>query len=461
MPRMIQFWTFVAMVATFVITPVSNIFAAELIDVIDAGDADDPFDFRADVTFRRSLRRAKLTREFNCGQGEFAGSASGQDPCPFAPPEGQLLNVKELRFERVVQEIVPRIRIGLYQDLELFIEAPVTLSNVQGIRFAGNGGNKNGVVITPENSTIMPANGADLFNVPPEGLPTRAGFGDMMFMIRYSPISQARDPQRSTWTFELGYRAPTGEVMEAGNKGVGRGVHELVLATGLSKAFRYVDPYTRFELVLPFAAQGSRFKDYRDAQQYIGPGQRMKFDVGVEFSPYFNPETGAKVFFDLGFSARYQAEGRDYSELFDALGMANTPCPDASGPATDSRNLPNQACFNPDSQSEAAKTAHDGITTVEQFMAVQAKMGLGIYVSEHAKIGASLSLAHETEHFISNADVGTDVDGSGRVESRGQPGYNGAEHNPTFSAAIDRPGRRIRVEETTVFSVGVSIALML
>ena len=64
--------------------------AAERVDVIDAADGDDPFDMRASVTYRRSLRRAKITREFNCGQGEFANSASGQDPCPFAPPEGNL-----------------------------------------------------------------------------------------------------------------------------------------------------------------------------------------------------------------------------------------------------------------------------------------------------------------------------------------------------------------------------------
>ena len=435
--------------------------AAERVDVIDAADGDDPFDMRASVSYRRSLRRAKITREFNCAQGEFANSASGQDPCPFAPPEGQSLNVKELRFERVIQEVVPELRIGLYKDLELLVEAPVTLSNEQTIRFAGNGGNRNGVVITPENSTIAPANGANLFDVPVQNLPTRAGFGDMLFMLRYSPISQTRDPQRATWTFEAGYRAPTGTTMVAGNTGVGRGLHEVTLATSLSRQFKYVDPYARFEYVMPFAAGGSRFKDYGAGQQYIGPGDRMQFELGTEVAPFYNPETGAKVYFDIGFSAMYQAEGRDYSELFDAIGMANTPCTDPSGPATDARGLPNQACFNPNSDSTAAGTAHDGITTVEQFMAVRAHLGGGVYVSEHAKLSLNLSLAHETEHYLSNADVGRDLDGSGLVEARGQANFNASEHNPTFSAAIDSPGRRLRVEEKTIFNVGVTLSLML
>ena len=124
--------------------------------------------------------------------------------------------MKELRFSRVTQEVVPRARFGLYHDLELLIEAPVVLANEQEIRFAGNGGDKNGVVITPENSTTMPANGEDLFGVPPAGLPKRSGFGDTLFMIRYSPISQTRDAQRATWTIEAGYRAPTGTIMKAG-----------------------------------------------------------------------------------------------------------------------------------------------------------------------------------------------------------------------------------------------------
>jgi hypothetical protein len=416
MHRQTFLWLITLCLFSFLLAPLTTAVAAEMVDVIDAGDIDDPFDMRASVTYRRSLRRAKVTREFNCGQGEFAGLGADFNPCVNAPPEGELKYVKELRYERVVEEIVPTLRFGLYKDLELFVEAPVTLSNQQGIRFAGNGGNRNSQVITPENSTIAPENGANLFDVPPQSLPQRAGFGDMLFKIRFSPVSQSRDPQRATWTLEAGYLAPTGDVMKAGNTGVGRGVNELHLSTGLSKVFGYVDPYTRFGIVLPFAASGSLFKKYEEGQQYIGPGHRMRFDLGAELSPFYNPETGAKVYFDLGLSVSYQAAGRDYSELFDAIGMANTPCNGPSGPSTDARGLPNQACFNPDSQSAAAKSAHDGITTVEQFVTVQAKIGGGVYVSEHAKLGFNISLAHETEHFVSNVDVGNDLDGSGRVE---------------------------------------------
>ena len=92
---------------------------------------------------------------------------------------------------------------------------------------------------------------------------------------------------------------------------------------------------------------------------------------------------------------------------------------------------------------------------------MRAHLGGGVYVSEHAKLSLNLSLAHETEHYLSNADVGRDLDGSGLVEARGQANFNASEHNPTFSAAIDSPGRRLRVEEKTIFNVGVTLSLML
>ncbi|MEE2789716.1 MAG: hypothetical protein VX589_20415, partial [Myxococcota bacterium] len=131
-------WVFISLLTTLVCY--APLHAAEVTDVIDAADGDDPFDLRAEVEFRRSLRRAKITREFQCGYAEFANNSTGLDPCPGGPQYGSLLHVKELRFERVVQELVPTLRFGLWHDLELLIEAPIVLANEQTVRFAGNGG---------------------------------------------------------------------------------------------------------------------------------------------------------------------------------------------------------------------------------------------------------------------------------------------------------------------------------
>ncbi|MCB9521778.1 MAG: hypothetical protein H6702_00180 [Myxococcales bacterium] len=452
MPRLLSL-----LLAGFASMPALGL-AHRLTDVIDADDGDDPFDAVVDVTYDRSLRRAKITREFNCNPARGREAES----CPGAGAQGALLHVKELRYERIRHTITPRARFGLWHDLELSVEAPVVAEDTQAIRFAGDGGKSDGVAIDGSVSTIAPDDGVKLFDVPTEGLPTRAGFGDMLFKLRYSPIAQERDDQRGDWTLEVGYRAPTGEVMKYGNEGVGRGVHELIFGTSLSKRFAYMDPFMAVQVAVPFGADGSLFKDYGFAQEHIDPGVRASFDMGAEIVPFEDAEKGMKFFISLGLGATYQAEGRDYSELFDALAIGARRCAPAN-PDTEVAD-PNCAVYNPDSGSSVRNTPIDGVTTVEEYVTVRGNLGMGAHIGPFFRLGVDLSLAHDTEHYLSNADIGkviprADDDGAGRVESRDQPRYDVNEHNPTYSPAIDAVGHRIRVEETTVFGVAVNLAL--
>ena len=168
--------------------------AAEPTTVADAAEENNPFDFIGEIFYRRHLRRAKITREYNCNPGP---DNQDIDTCPGAPPGGQITNVKELRYARYTHELVPRARFGLYQDLELWIEAPIVVEDSQEVRFAGDGGDPDGIPVTSAISSISPTgNGREvqqLFRVPDggfmSGLPRRAGFGDMVFKLRYAAIS--------------------------------------------------------------------------------------------------------------------------------------------------------------------------------------------------------------------------------------------------------------------------------
>ena len=461
----------------------SPVGAAEIADVIDADDGDDLFDFVGGVFYRRSLRRAKITREYNCTGPNGTGSRRrSQDvqTCPNAPSHGELLQVKELRYQETRHEVIPRARFGLWHDLELFIEAPIVVQSEQEIRFAGDGGDPDSVAITAENSSIAPgerANGDDpenLFEVP-GALPKRAGFGDMMVMVRWSPVAYERSGKRAgheelpsdftrmrgDWTLEFGWRIPTGEQMEHGNEGVGRGVHELVLGTAFSRRFNYVDPYIGLRGILSVPSGDSLFKDYGDQQEHVGPGPRGEFEFGAEIVPYQDNEKGMKVLIDLGLEAIWRGEGRDYTELFDAFASGAGTC-DPTGPSGDT----NCARYNPDSQSVLRGEGgigepHDGITTVEQYMTFRAHLGLGLHVRKYVRFALEAGIAHDTEHFLSSADIGRDLDGTGLVEPRENPRFhgNGEEHNPTYVKALDEVGRRLRVEETTVFDVIASLQL--
>ncbi len=447
----------ICFVLALVALPRVALHAAEVTDVIDADDENDPYDFSGEVTYRRHLRRAKITREYACSP-----SLRGfdRDTCPEAGPAGELVQVKELRYQRTTHEIVPRARFGLWHDLELAIEAPIVIQDTQSIRFAGNGGDANSAVVTADTSTIAPTDEERLFEVPTDGLPKRAGFGDMQFMLRWSPVAQERDDQRGEWTLEFAYRAPTGQVMEFGNEGVGRGVHELTLATSFSRRFRYADPYVRIEGVLPVPSDKSLFKDYGGSQEHVGPGARAGFDLGSEFVAFEYAKRGVKIFLDLGLGASYQAEGRDYTELFDALASGSASAEGRTcNPAAATGG--NCAVYNPDSKSVLAEQpTFDGITTVEQYMTFRTHVGFGAYLSPFTKLQVSLGLAHDTEHFISSADIGKDRDGSGLVEAKGDPRYSASEHNPTYVPAIDTSGRRLRIEETTIFDVAANLTLI-
>ena len=471
-PLMQKITTLIILSLSLSLVMTNSSYAAEPTVVADAAEENNPFDFIGEVFYRRHLRRGKITREYNCDPT----NSDEQSTCPSAGAEGQITNVKELRYARYTHEIVPRVRFGLYRDLELWIETPVVIEDTQEVRFAGNGGDPTKTAVDSSISSISPGGPnqsfQQLFTVPNggymSGLPRRAGFGDMLLKMRYAPISSERDDTRGEWVIEVGYRAPTGNEMTprpTTTGGVGRGVHELVLGTSFSKRFEFVEPYANFEANLPLGSTlNSPFKKYNGSQEFTLPGARGRFDFGVELIPFENPRENIKVFIDIGLGVAYQAEGRDYSELFDAFAIGATTC-NTTLPASDGKG--NCAFFNPDARDASfqnqAPAIFDGITTVEQFVTVRGHLGLGVYASEFFKIGADLALAHETEHNLTNADIGKDLISEGDERGVFVPAENTQqklEHNPTYVPNIDALGRRIRVEETTVFTISAYIGLL-
>jgi len=141
-----HFLSLMIFVSGVFLTP-QNVEGAEPTVVADAAEERNPFDFIGEVFNRRHLRRAKITREYNCNP---ATVPEDLETCPDAPPSGKLTNVKELRYARYTHEIVPRARFGLYKDLELWIEMPIVVEDTQEIRFAGDGGDATKVPVTSE-----------------------------------------------------------------------------------------------------------------------------------------------------------------------------------------------------------------------------------------------------------------------------------------------------------------------
>lgn len=80
--------------------------AAEATDVLDALDGKDLFDANAELSYRAHTKTAKITREDLRG--------------------GQTVEVTEFQYFEHSHQVIPKLRVGVFQDIELFVALPVT-----------------------------------------------------------------------------------------------------------------------------------------------------------------------------------------------------------------------------------------------------------------------------------------------------------------------------------------------
>lgn len=489
-------------------------------DVLDAADDPDPFDIRITPSFKRTLYRAKVTREAPCNP-EATEPAPGEvvvNPPPNSRArfprlveasrcaEPTVVTNKELRAWREINELDVLVQIGLFRDVELHANLPVIFSDQRGVSYAGNGGDRTQPVVDETNSSVDPSNeriiqditlnedlntnGAEfttfrLFNVRGEGNlgPERAGFGDMNIGLAWNPFNDQRDDTKAKIRLGFDYLIPTGEVAKGGNEGVGRGVHELQWSLGASKRFKYMDPYFSVSYTLPLAAGTSLFTKKGAGQGLESPGQRAEILFGSEFIPFEDRQRGHFFHIDFGLSFGYTAEGRDYSLLFDAL--ANSSCNGLTpreirgavaavkGGSTDAATVDKAAChwlleqpanartglpvFDPyDDANQDVPFGHDGITDYEAYGTLGAHLGFTVQAARYIQFSGNLRLQHQLEHFITAARTGIDSEADANTTVRFD---NPDERNPYYNPVLDAVGNRFRVEEMTVFTWSLALGV--
>src|SRR5262249_31693493 len=129
--------------------------------------------------------------------------------------------------------------------------------------------------------------------------------------------------------------------------GISRGMTSVGFKTTFSRRYGYVEPYTGFRLLLEFPQSNS---DFRATSGRGGPllshpptvGQVM---MGLEVFPYERREKFERLALDFRLHGEYNSPGREYSELFDALGSSQAP----------SLRSPNPGAY---------RTGPDGVTSV-------------------------------------------------------------------------------------------------
>jgi hypothetical protein len=465
--------------------------SGEVTNVIDAFDDGDPFDLSVSLGFEYSTKSARIKRETHIYQpGLTTGGFTSN-----------LLNVAD--YSETTTKLVPRVDVGLYKDLALYFKLPIILNNSRILEDL-NGSAQTAAV------ALQGAPGETLFTLPFES-PDRSGLEHIAVGLELDILNQARDRTKPTWLFGFEGRFTAGTPMHACNPkavspevqcadpsdfhrdgrkddprdgadvaerdpGVTRGTVALELHTLLSKRIKYVEPYGGFAALFEFQNESS---DYGitdlDASLVNHPPFQGTMTLGMMIIPWENREKFGRLTFDLRFTGTYRSEGRDYTELYDALGSSNAPSlrnpnwaeykanPRPAGPG---EPQPPRSVIDESSQ----KTYFTGLGDVQAFGSYRGSASVTWQASEYVKFNFGIGYRHDQGHGIGgdqpcNPDFkDKPIEQSGPChrgdETQGQTITSTGIPNPNYRPTINAVGRRFYVDDSNTFDLFASGVVM-
>lgn len=433
--------------------------------VIDAFDEDDPFDANLLLTLRQTWKSANIRRETSLAQN---GLSSGNYTSAAE-------NVASYSQSTTTLEVGGDI--GLHRDLALSVRLPLILADSREL--AGlDGSSRN-----PQR--LQDPSGAQLFSVPFKS-PTRSGVDYFSVALGYAIMNQTRDDTKPNWVIGAEGRFAVGSRLHACNDnasikcpdpvnptgpsrdpGISRGMHSIIASTILSRRYGYVEPYLGLRALvdLPqsnsdFGATNNRKGNLLDRPPVIGT-----LTVGVEIFPWERPAAKKRVGIDLKVRGSYHSPGREYSELFDALGSSSAGSLRAPNPGGYKAGPDG---FTSVSDSNAAKVYFTGITDQQAFGSFGGSAGVTWQAGEWLKVTSGLGLTYVQSHLITSADpcnpdYKSDAGASGPCRTGARTAGGGSSTgipNPNSRPVIDSPGRRFSVDDTMLVDFWLSGVVM-
>jgi len=476
---------------------------SEIVQVADAFDEDDPFDLHLSLGYQSTWTNANIYRENSISQ---PGLTTGGYTTS---------NLNVAKFEQRVSRLNTRADIGIFRDIALVVRMPVILSDDRELKGVDGSAEQQSLI-------LRGAPGEQLFRLPFKS-PTRSGIEYLAVGIDFGLMNQARDATKPTWVIGIEGRFDIDEPMHACNAnpepvnlnpavaqvdcadpsdinrngvsgefvddfgslegsfsgsrdaGVSRGTTGLEGHIYLSRRVKYIEPYGGFKALIEFQNDSS---DYgaTDLQGSLvnHPPLRGSMIAGIAVMPWEVRDAYQRLTLDFRFTGTYVSEGRDYSELFDALGSSDAPSLrvpqyaeyQANGDAATAGNFPSVA--NPNSQ----KVYFTGLTDVQQHGIYNIAGSVTYQAGEYVKFNAGAGYTFVQGHVITfdqacNPDFSDDVGKSGpcRTTTAGTAlGASSAEAtgipNPNYRKVINDPGFRFKVDNGTSLDAWVSATVM-
>jgi hypothetical protein len=438
---------------------------AEVTTVADAFDQYDPFDLNLVAGFTQSWKNAKIHRETQLQQGSLA---SGN----FIPANENIAT-----YSSSMSTLLVGADVGVYHDLALILRLPIILSWSQSM------GDLNGSS-NVQAQRLQDPMGGQLFNIPFSS-PTRSGIDYFSVGADWAIYNQQRDDTKPTWVIGLEGRIPVGTPLHACNAnpangvaqcpdptnpsvnrdpGISRSMYSLIGKSVWSRRFGYVEPYSGFfvQADLPGTGLGgqSDFEKWNpDTNLSRTPPLLGTFMMGLEFVPYEHREQFQRLSADFRFKGTYHSPGRDYTELFDALGSSQAS----------SLRQPNYASYTSgpmggsvvDTSSE--QVYFSGITETQAFGSFTLGTSATWQAGEYIKFQVGGAFTFVQSHLVTAADTCNPNNGTPATAGpcvNQLTGTTNGVPNPDHRDIIDNPGHRFSVDDTTVVDLWVMGTVM-
>ncbi|MEZ4309637.1 MAG: hypothetical protein R3F14_16500 [Polyangiaceae bacterium] len=483
----------------------------EITNVIDAFDEGDVFDANVSLGFQFAAKSAKIFRETSIGG---PGLASGGYT-------SRLLNVAQ--YTSQIARLTPRVDIGIYHDLAIYARLPIILSYQQ--KLEGVEGSEG-----QQSVALAGAPGEQLFALPFKS-PDRSGVEYLALGFEFNIFNQARDRSKPTWLFGAEVRLAVGDPMQAcnpaatrlnavlagfgngtpvacaspadvnrdGNKdagaagdlegndvsarqaGVTRGTIGLEAHTLLSRRIKYIEPYGGFAALAEFYNSDDFTLTNLDGSLVNHPPFRGKMILGAMLIPWENREKYGRFTLDFRFTGEYVSEGRDYSELFDALGSSDAPsmrnpqwAAYRANPAFNESNC-NDApsagtpCYPRSVVDQGSqKTYNTGLTDVYAYGSYRASVQATWQASEYVKFTIGGGYQFDQGHIITgdqpcNPSFKDDISKSGPCHGGDDSTQNLVATgipNPNYRPVVNVVGRRFYVDASSTWDVALAATVM-
>jgi len=430
--------------------------AAEISRVASRGEPGNPFDLHVELRWDRLQESARITRERPTGGGT-------------------LEDGDELRYTRTLNAVVPRVAIGISENLDIHFEWPYVLADDRSWQFgivgaAPSGGvppwssietndvDANGQPCLSDNNAAITGVQCPLFPVAPSTTVYHGGkAGDLKAGVAWGIFDDRKDPTKPFWLVGVDVTFPTAALYDPaagrtrpgdpswasphnlpGSPGAfGEKVWKWDFYTVMSRRLGPIDPYVKAHATL-MSQSSSTYSNCEHAAELAGrPNPEMNaaaaancadsagakdaeaklpwvtgLTLGTELVPYENSAEQQKVSIDVRIFADYTSSQRFYNELTDASGRLHQ---------------------------------------TEEYLTMGGFLGLYLRASRYVSLHATASLATNTAHLLTGEAPGRD----GTWPGVGADGItvDPSQMNPNFDWRYDAPGRRFRISEVSLFQL--------